>query len=155
MFSVLTFNASLYFIKQLRHSGRVGHLLGTSLNGSETLWVISSIYVDLKFHVHINSSSILYIYTPRSVWLSTGWLLGQLEGHLVMPMGISGCHNRRGHSWLIVSRSQRAVKQPIRPTADICHPSNAISKNLVAFVYFKPLLCFLDLPPSCLHICMY
>lgn len=78
MFSVLTFNASRYFIKHLRHSGRVWHLFGTSFNGSETLWVISSIYVDLKFHVYINSSSI--IYTPRSVWLSTGWLLGQLEG---------------------------------------------------------------------------
>lgn len=54
VFSVLTSNASIHVIKQFQHSGRVWHLFGTSFNGAETLWVISSIYVDLKFQVHFN-----------------------------------------------------------------------------------------------------
>lgn len=76
MFSVLSFNASIYFIKQFQHKGRVWHLFGTSFNGTETLWVISSIYVDLEFHVHFSNSSIIL----GNQWLSIGWCLCLLEG---------------------------------------------------------------------------
>lgn len=56
MFSVLTVSVSIYFIKQFQHSGRVWHFLGTYFDGTETLWVISPIYMDLKLPVHLNNS---------------------------------------------------------------------------------------------------